>query len=414
MKYIFFLGRIPELSVAEIQAMLTKYEVAYSVDSISGKILILNTEKAVNFEELLVQMGGTIKISEYLGKYESFESSFSAIDTVIEKLSKERASKKVIGYSIYFNQNIQKDKVSEVSEKTRKYFTELKKEYSTRSSMRIVFPDESHKIQSISLLKNKFLSKGIQFDFIFDGNDIILAKMSAAQDIDSYSRRDYGRPSRDAQTGMTPPKLAQIMINLAEINDGQFIFDPFCGVGTILQEALLNDYRVIGSDANGEQIENCKNNLEWISKKYIIKYPDYKLFQADSAGAFKKLNPNSIDALITESTLGPVYNKVPKKEEVKQNHNKLEKIYLRFFQNSKLVLRKKARIVLTFPVYQLGPDKHILAPFVDKLEKIGYSIICPLDKQFIAKDTKITDRNSIIYSRPNQTVAREVIIFENK
>ncbi len=414
MKYIFFLGRVPELSMAEIQAMLTKYEIGYSVDSISDKTLILDMEREIDFEEMLVQMGGTIKISKFLGKYESFESSFSAIDAAIEKLSEERASKKVIGYSIYFNQNIQKDKVSEIANKTREYFTKLKKNYSARSSMRIVFPDESHQIKSVSLLKNKFLSKGIQFDFIFDGNETILAKMAAVQDIDSYSKRDYGRPSRDARTGMTPPKLAQIMINLAKIKDGQFVFDPFCGVGTILQEALLNDYRVIGSDANGEQIENCKNNLEWISKRYVIKYPDYKLFQSDSAGAFKKLNANSIDALVTESTLGPVYNKVPNKEEIKQNHNKLEKIYLRFFQNSKLVLRKKARIVLTFPVYQIGPSKHILVPFVDKLEKIGYSIICPLDKKFITKDTKITDRNSIIYSRPNQTVAREVIIFENK
>lgn len=414
MKYIFFLGRTPELSIAEIQAILSKYQIGYSVDLIARGKLVLDIEKEVDFEEILPQMGGTIKISKFLGKFESYEDSFPKIGSVIEELAKERSSKKVIGYSIYFSQNIQKDKVSAISQCTRSYFTELKKDYSARSSMRIVFPDESHKIQSISLLKNKFLSKGVQFDLIFDEDTVILGRLAAAQDIDSYSRRDYGRPSRDAQTGMTPPKLAQIMINLAGIKEGQFIFDPFCGVGTILQEALLNDYRVIGSDANGEQIENCKDNLEWISKRYILKYPDYKLFQSDSSGAFKKLNANSIDALVTESTLGPIYNKAPNKEEVKQNHNKLEKIYLRFFQNSKLVLRKKAKIVLTFPVYQIGPEKHILVPFVDKLEKIGYSIICPLDKKFITKDMKITDRNSIIYSRPNQIVAREVIIFENK
>jgi len=110
----------------------------------------------------------------------------------------------------------------------------------------------------------------------------------AVQDVEGYSERDYNRPSRDAKVGMTPPKLAQIMINLAGLKDGDTVYDPFCGVGTIMQEALLNDYRVIGSDANSAQVENCRSNLSWISKKYILKHPDYKIFQSDSAHGYKK------------------------------------------------------------------------------------------------------------------------------
>jgi hypothetical protein len=40
----------------------------------------------------------------------------------------------------------------------------------------------------------------------------------ALQDFESYSKRDYGRPARDPRTGSLPPKLAQILINLAEPN----------------------------------------------------------------------------------------------------------------------------------------------------------------------------------------------------
>ncbi len=89
-------------------------------------------------------------------------------------------------------------------------------------------------------------------------------------------------------------------------------------------------------------------------------------------------------------------------------------MYLRFFQTSKNILRKKARIVVTLPVYKINQGRYVFTPFIDKLEKMGYSIICPLDKKFITKYTKVTSRNSIIYERPDQIVAREVIIFENK
>ena len=85
------------------------------------------------------------------------------------------------------------------------------------------------------------------------------------QDIESYTKRDRERPKRDAKVGMLPPKLAQIIINLAagqlpeeklqNICDiplgepiprrllGQTVLDPFCGTGVILQEASADGLR---------------------------------------------------------------------------------------------------------------------------------------------------------------------------
>jgi tRNA G10 N-methylase Trm11 len=44
---------------------------------------------------------------------------------------------------------------------------------------------------------------------------VIIAQSIGAQNITAYARRDQERPKRDAFIGMLPPKLAQIMINLA-------------------------------------------------------------------------------------------------------------------------------------------------------------------------------------------------------
>lgn len=79
-----------------------------------------------------------------------------------------------------------------------------------------------------------------------------------------------------------------------------------------------------------------------------------------------------------------------------------------------MILRNKARIVFTVPAYQIKPDKYVLAPFIDNIEKIGYSIVSLADKKLFEGSTRITERSTIIYSRPDQIVAREIIVFEKK
>ncbi len=413
MKYIFHLGRIPALSIAEIQAVFKKIKIDYSINFINSKVLILDVKNKIDFNDLLPQMGGTIKITEILGECESLDETLEKTISSIKELNEKRSSKKIIGYSIYFTQNEDKNKALKILEGIRKKFTEIKKSSSQNLNIRIVHPDKSMQLNSASVFKNKMIKKGAEFNFLFLDNKVILSKTIAIQDIESYSERDYDRPKKDAKIGIMPPKLAQIMINLAQIKKGEVILDPFCGIGTILQEALLNDYKVIGSDANGDQIVNSKKNLEWLSGKYILEHPDYKVFQSDIRSITKKIKRNSIDAIVTESTLGPIYEKAPSQVEIRHNYNRFVKMYTGFFQIAKLILRKKRRIVITIPAYKIRNDKYITAPFIDRLEKIGYSVVSPLDQEFITEDIKITGRNSIIYDRPNQIVAREVIIFEN-
>lgn len=441
MKYIFHLGRIPELSIAEIQAVFEKMKIDYTMDFVNPKFLILDIKNKIDFDDLLPQMGGVIKIAEIVDNYKNLTEALEKTVFIVEDLNQKKSGKKILGYSIYFTANVDKNKAFEISEEIRKKFTEIKKLCPKKSSIRIIFPDKDLEIKSISITKNKLIKKGAEFNFLFLenaknvivslsnhnilrqaqddtlkplSNQVVLSKTIAVQDIESYSDRDYNRPKKDSRIGMIPPKLAQIMINLAQVKKGEVILDPFCGVGTILQEALLNDYRIIGSDANGEQTDSSKENLKWLETKYVLEYPDYKIFQADIKSISKKIKQNSVDAIITESTLGPIYKKVPSKVEIKHNYNRLAKMYISFFQIAKSILRKKRRLVITIPAYKMKDGEFITAPFIDRLEKIGYSVVSPLNKEFTAENIKTTDRNSIIYSRQNQIVAREVFVFENK
>lgn len=414
MQYIFFLGRTPSMSLAEIQAMLEKYKIDYSIVLLDPKFLILETKDSLDVRNLFVQMGGTLKIAEVLESCTD-ENVREKIVSYIKKSLEERPGKKSVGYSIYFTKQTEKNKEEDAQAFFLDAFSEIKHEELKDFSIRIVFPlPRASALSTASVFNNKltYTHKGIEFDIIYDGKKIILAKTLIVQDIVSYGERDYEKPGRDAKIGMMPPKLAQIMINLAKVKEGQLIFDPFCGTGTILQEALLDDYRIVGSDANGEQIERCKENLTWLSEKYVLTYPEYKVFQAGYNEAIKKLKPDSVDAIVTESTLGPVYRKIPNNEEIKDNYNVLKKIYTSFLQNVQPILKSKGRIVVTLPAYQLKPKEYVFGEFIDSWEKLGYSRVCPLDKRFEGADIRITKRNTIIYSRPGQIVAREIVILK--
>jgi len=71
-----------------------------------------------------------------------------------------------------------------------------------------------------------------------DKEGFTVAQTVWIQDIESYTERDIDR-DRSMTVGMMPPKIAQIMISLGtQGKKDTVIWDPFCGLGTTLIEAL--------------------------------------------------------------------------------------------------------------------------------------------------------------------------------
>ena len=440
MKYAFVLGRLPALSVAEILAVMEKSEIKYQIKTVSQKTLILDVEREINFKRILKTMGGTVKIMK-LGR---FPEEFSDIQNIIKHLALEKANqlnnKIIIGYSVYSTDKTEKNKFNQISKSIKKKLIALKKELKKEGIVcRIITPkDYEMELSSASIINNKILEKGIDLNFIITSShplfhkrediELALGKTVAIQDIESYKRRDYERPCREAKIGMMPPKLAQIMLNLAQVKEGQLILDPFCGTGVILQEALLMGCRIIGSDFNEKQVQNSKTNLRWLEKNYLFSSQGFPLYKRES-GRFskmdiskidamhlaKKIKPLSVDAIITETTLGPIYTKPPVPKEIKKNFKKLEKVYLKFLTQAKKVLKPGARIVMAVPCYQTRSGKFILMPIVDIFKKTGYSVKEPVPRDILAKlgpTPNITARNTLIYSRRDQVVGREIIVLE--
>lgn len=360
MQYAFILGNHPLLSQAELKAVLKEYKIVYDLND----VFIIETKK-IDAEALLEQLGGTIKIVEIKKEIKKIEEIKLA-----EILDINPEKKNKFGFSIYHKAKIPKPLLAIGLE----YKKKLKQE---NIKSRLVQSRENI-LSSVILIKEKCQDVVL----IFEEEKIIVGKTVAVQKFDEYSKRDYGRPARDTHSGMLPPKLAKMMINLAQVKKDAIILDPFCGSGTILQEAMLMGYQnIIGSDISNKAIVDTKKNLEWLNVENEI-----NVFQADANQISKKIK-NKIDAIIAEVYLGPVKGEI----NVRDTKQELKKMYQLILKELTKILKPDSRLVIAFPAWRRkeGIDKLYL-----NFEELGYKM-----------------KNEYLYGRPDAQVLRDIKVL---
>lgn len=437
MKYIFILGRIPALSIAEIMAVLDRENRQYSVLSFGNDILVLEMAESIRDEQkFLDKLGGTIKIIEVLGEVGKVaelrtaltaEAIMDRYPNISQELKNVSMPKLYWGLSVYFLCEAKMQTMQKAVHTVKSYFIGIKEGLRRQLiKCRIVTPPPGKLfLDAFAVSKNNLIKKGGEIVVAIDKEKIYWGKTLAVQDFNFYGIRDYGRPGRDMKIGMMPPKLAQVMINLSGAKDQGIILDPFCGTGVILQEALLAGYEAIGADKSKEAVSLAKKNIEWLYEKFSesseclsAKKDNYRIVLLDAENVSGLLNGRFVDAIVTEGTLGPRYGRsVPSQAEMSVNFTMLENLYLGSFQEFTKILQKGGRVVITFPVYLLSRGRKIvLSPFVDKITKIGYNIIHPLNSGKLPNNAvvSLSERNTILYSRADQNVGREIVIFIKK
>ncbi|MEI7818602.1 MAG: hypothetical protein WCI47_00630 [bacterium] len=226
-------------------------------------------------------------------------------------------------------------------------------------------------------------------------HELWVGRTTWVQDIDAYTARDRERPARDSRVGMLPPKLAQIMINLARAESDQLVFDPFCGTGVILQEALLMGYDASGSDNSSDMIVATQKNIEWLQSKLPIsaEYSSAYLSEAQSV-TFPK---NREICIVCEGYLGRPQSDQMTLSDIESEQNFLNPLYRSVFSHWHRQSSIRS-IVIALPYWHLrGHDHHL--SFLDSLETIGYTC-----EQFAPNKTKYLQ-----YRRPDQRVGRMII-----
>jgi tRNA G10 N-methylase Trm11 len=427
MQYAFVLGRVYTLSLAELLQVLAGLGITYRVMACSPEVVVIETDQPLNAVQLQARLGGVIKIirlfDTFQKKGKEFPSQVLANYFTFKRIKEyfhEYSGKKQFGVSIYSLD----PSVRFREEAARVAFLIKKVLQDQAQSVRAVLPQfPSQALSSVQVNENQILQKGAEVVIISGNQRLFVGKTLVVQNYEDYGRRDYQRPSRDEKVGMVPPKVAQVMINLAgPLKPLEYILDPFCGSGTILQEAILMGYRAIGSDLEQKMVENSEKNLEWFRNRYHVSPGRYKLFKSHAAEISMHLPAESplgsanykIAAVVTEGTLGPIYGKLPKKTEMQNNFKTLTKLYEQVFKEFKKILAPGSRVVISLPAYKISISDYEFMPNLDFATENGYTVLDPLPPELTAKYRflRLTPRKSIVYDRKEQVVAREIIIFK--
>jgi tRNA G10 N-methylase Trm11 len=391
MKYFFVLGTNTALSVAELQAVLH----LSNWQLLATNFLVADSERELAPESLIRRLGGTIKIG--LMREELAADDSQAIIASLQKIASAKqvqsaAGKFNFGFSDYGARAFDK---KDLGSRLKKYFSEHK------ISSRFVVSREKT-LSSVVVAQNKLLTRGLEIILAGTADRILIGETLAVQPFKDLSLRDYGRPARDDLSGMLPPKLAQIMLNLAQLTESTVIIDPFCGSGTILSEAALLGYQnLFGSDVSLKAVEDTRKNISWLKELYKI--PDFKLklFVKKAEQLSKFIKGGSIDAVITEPYLGPQRGQIAFATVIKN----LEGLYSAALKEFDLILKPQGRVVMIWPLYY---GERPITP-----DYAGFKILNMIPEDLRTSPfIKKNNRPTIIYGRPGQKVYREVVVLE--
>jgi tRNA G10 N-methylase Trm11 len=389
--YGFILGTNHSLCKVEICTVLKTKNIDFEIVEASEEILIIKTKEELDLN--INDFGSTAKLVKFYDKLD---------DIVIEQANNIKSV--TFGISI-INGGGKFKQLNELyysSNSIGREVMNLFREYGIKSGF---LPIKERSLSTVSVNENLLKEKGFELILVSAKNKTYYGKTLSVQDYEGYSKRDFGRPERDDKSGMVPPKIAKMMINLARQEKTAKLLDPFCGSGTFLQEEILLGYKnVEGSDLDIKAVERTKKNLGWIFPDKNISVSSIDVLKLSSR--FKQ-----VDAIITEPFLGSERLHVMSRDQVFRERQKLELFYTDFFAELKKVLKENGIIVIIFPVIRYK-NEFLYLDILDKIEKLGL-----IKQNYCEKDRELglnlSDRKTIVYYRPKQTVSREIIIFSN-
>jgi len=382
MNYFFILGNHPALSLSELSV-----KIAGNWQIVNDAVVTLNCEGELA-ANLLESLGGTIKFGKIIGQFKRLDEA-AALDLADYLLSLTQDGGKInFGFSNYSFANLDKSFGLQIKRRLQA---------SGRSARWVVGRDKV--LSSVIVEQNHLLTKGKEIVFWRYNDYWQWGITMGVQPFKLLSARDYGRPARDDYSGMLPPKLAQIMINLAGLQPGDTLLDPFCGSGTILQEAaLLGASKVMGIDNAPQAINNSQENWAWFTQRWRVNTSAE--FRLGEATKVSQILSSKINRIVTEPYLGPARGQRNFLAIVKE----LELLYSQALYDWRSVITKEGRVVMIWPIFISGAKKYYVQPDISGWQVIEFSELAK--KKW---PQEYSPSGQLIYNRPGQLVWRAIV-----
>lgn len=394
MEYIFFLGTHPELSWAELTRVLARSGLHFEVIARGSRLAVLKVTRELP-AHFIDQLGGTLRIGRVLAR-QLQPWSAGAILAVFSP----NARKFSLGLSILARGVLDAADIGrEIKRRLKQY----------GYTMKFILPRTAgHLLNAAQVLFNRLteLPNAELVLFRLQG-EYWLAKTIQIQDIRAYTRRDRERPHRDAATGMLPPKVAQMMLNLIPWRGSSpaLVYDPFCGTGTVVLEGMLLGWQMYGSDKQEDKVRATRANAHWLQHMFprqAQRQPE--CFVHDASEPPPRFMRGQCTAVVTEPYLGrPLKRPLPRRVLLKQQ-DQLADLYRSFFGQARALFADEGWIVFALPVVRQQETsgwQPLPQSFLDDVARLSYRL----------ERLASTARGTLVYSRPRALVGREVTLW---
>lgn len=418
LNFFLQLGHAPELSFAEIFAVRDRLKNGLSPARFAGDIAFIDSENYESALRLCADLGGTIRLCEIMVSLPDWRAGDDLADSLLHALQearadeflKNRSNRPLFGFSLIGDVGRlgKRHAVQKTLQDLARLLKNLLREQEV--STRFVLPtgEGGFSLNGAQVEKNELMQKGGEFVIhLSPDQGIILGVTHWIQPYEEYSQRDYGRPQRDARSGMLPPKLSRMLINLARTEETHSLLDPFCGSGSLIMEAALMGMQATGVDLSGKAVHDTKENWRWFREHAGNLAGTLQVMEGDARQLHKYLEPLSFDACVTEPYMGPPLKKPLRRNEFDQNAKELSELYLRALGEIRTVVKPGARVVFIVPRFKVeGAEKSAQLNILPALILQGYQLLDPLHG-FIP----VKRRATLLYARPQQVVQREVFVL---
>ncbi|PIR76258.1 MAG: hypothetical protein COU32_03235 [Candidatus Magasanikbacteria bacterium CG10_big_fil_rev_8_21_14_0_10_42_10] len=368
--YAFQLGHQRDLSQEEIFSVLSQKRILPTYTRLVGEYFLVSTDTPLDPEADMIILGGTRLIGEKL------DPKGNAEETLFSYLSSLPSTTK-----LHFS-------VSGGTQASRLAIAVKKKLKTIGRSVRYVETKNT-----ATILHNGLVERGTHLTII----DNVVYVTRAIQPIEDMSERDYGRPSVDGKSGMLPPKLSRMMINLAMPEKNDTLLDPFCGSGTLLGEALsLAIPHIIGSDISEKATSDSEKNVAWLQTNLESPVTDIQIFQSDVRVLTEHIEKESIDIIATEPYMGVPRTGREQRTFLEKQVQELQALYIDAFRVFAQILKPGGRVIFVVPQFRYKDD-WVRVECQNNIKKLGFEMLPYQEKEM-----------PLVYAREQQFVAREI------
>jgi len=427
--YCFVSGKNWKLSLAELASYLEARCSSFEVSAFSRSFFTIKTQVALDVS-IIDDLGGILKIVE-VAAFVSTQQVTAAflkenrqtkkqlifdfpLDVLADPMPRAESGKSVFGVSVYWS-----DPTFRPAAKLAQRFLgsalkdELKEQGKKARFMGFPRDRENPQLTPVEVLKQGLLENHAEVVLCIGKHETAIGTTVAVHNPFEFQKRDIDKPVQRKIFGISP-RIAKIMVNLARCAPGKAFLDPFCGVGNILQEALLAKGSVIGVDINRWCVDAARRNLDWLTREYSLEDVDYMVMQGDVRNLREKIR-DEIDCIATEPDLGPALREVATTPYAEKILEKLSPLFNDFLLEAYAVMRDHGFLVLVTPYVKTRSGKPVTMNIQEMALGVGFETVKPFGKvAFVsdAADFPLRDLSCFVDVDERHKIGREISIFK--